>query len=62
MAESRPVIVTGASRGVAGLAPYPGGIPGLFALAIAGLVLDDLVISRPEKLPEGWNVAVVVTG
>lgn len=53
--------VRGADGAIVGLVPYPGGMPGLYAPAIAGLVLDDVVITRPANLPEGWNVAVAVT-
>lgn len=49
---------------VVGLVPYPGGMPGLYALNVEGLVIEDLKIERPAPAPEGWNVheTVVTSG
>lgn len=54
--------VKDASGRVIGLMDYPGGMPGVFAQGIDGLVLDDVVISRPEGLGAGWNGETVVVG
>jgi polygalacturonase len=40
---------------ILGLEPYPGGMPGIFAPDIDGLVLDAIEIRRPLPLPQGWN-------
>ncbi len=45
---------------VIGLVPYPGGMPGLYALNVEGLCLDAVDIRRPATLPEGWNDQVTV--
>lgn len=45
---------------IAGLMPYPGGLPGLYAHGIEGLKLDAVSISRPDPLPAGWNPQAVV--
>jgi polygalacturonase len=52
--------VKDASGRVVGLTDYPGGMPGLYAVGIAGLVLDDVTIARPDGTDEGWNAATVV--
>ncbi|MDR3515865.1 MAG: glycoside hydrolase family 28 protein [Azospirillaceae bacterium] len=47
---------------VIGLVPYPGGMPGVYAENIAGLVLNNVAIDRPDPLPGLWNrESVVVT-
>lgn len=45
----------GADGRIVGVVDYPGGMPGLFASGVEGLVVDDLVIDRPQPLPDGWN-------
>ncbi|MBF2713382.1 glycoside hydrolase family 28 protein [Agrobacterium vitis] len=45
----------GADGRIVGLIDYPGGMPGVFARGVEGLTIDDLVIDRPQPLPEGWN-------
>lgn len=45
---------------VIGLVDYPGGLPGLYAKGIAGLVLDDVTVTRPEGAAPGWNGETVV--
>jgi hypothetical protein len=52
--------VKDASGRVIGLKDYPGGLPGLYAEGIDGLVLDDVTIRRPEGVPDGWNAETVV--
>ena len=47
---------------VIGLAPYPGGLPGLWAEHVAGLALKDVRIDRPAPLPAGWAQEAVRTG
>ena len=56
--------VKGADGKVIGLVPYPGGMPGLYAHNVEGLVLEDVVIERPLPLPQGWYAQeqVVVSG
>ncbi|MBB4953621.1 polygalacturonase [Agrobacterium vitis] len=45
---------------IIGLIDYPGGMPGIFARGIAGLVLDEVEIERPQVLPAGWNPEAVI--
>lgn len=45
---------------IAGLTPYPGGLPGLFTHAIEGLALESVNIRRPEPLPASWNEKAIV--
>jgi polygalacturonase len=45
---------------IAGLIPYAGGLPGLYSHAVDSLVLESVVIRRPDPLPTSWNEEVVV--
>ncbi|HBF28895.1 glycosyl hydrolase family 28 protein, partial [Rhizobium sp.] len=45
---------------IIGLIDYPGGMPGVFAKGIAGLLLEDVSITRPDHLPDRWNPETVV--
>ncbi|MCM2293857.1 glycoside hydrolase family 28 protein [Allorhizobium sp. BGMRC 0089] len=45
----------GADGRIVGLIDYPGGMPGVFASGVDGLVLDAVGIDRPAILPEGFN-------
>lgn len=46
--------------GTTGVAPYPGGLPGVHAHGIRGLRIDDVVVHRPDPLPTGWNSRTIV--
>jgi polygalacturonase len=52
--------VKDASGRVVGLMDYPGGMPGLYAEGIDGLILDEVTVSRPEGTADGWNAETVV--
>jgi polygalacturonase len=52
--------VKDASGRVVGLMDYPGGMPGLYAEGIDGLILDEVTVSRPEGIADGWNAETVV--
>jgi polygalacturonase len=45
---------------IIGLIPYPGGMPGIFAKGVTGLVTEDIAIVRPETALEGWSEESVV--
>lgn len=45
---------------IAGLVPYPGGLPGLYAHAVDKLVLESLVVRRSDPLPANWNEEILV--
>lgn len=45
---------------IAGLSPYPDGMPGLYARSIGGLRLEAVEFRRPDPLPAGWNARAVV--
>lgn len=45
---------------ILGLVDYPGGLPGLFAKGVEGLVLDGVEIQRPTNLPSGWNAKPIL--
>ena len=47
--------VRGEDGRIVGVMDYPGGLPGLFAKGVEGLVLDGVEIERPDDLPAGWN-------
>ena len=47
--------VRGEDGRIVGVMDYPGGLPGLFAKGVEGLVLDGVEILRPDELPAGWN-------
>lgn len=53
--------VRGEDGGIVGLVPYPGGMPGLYAPGIVGLVLEDVMIERETPSPEGWNGTAIVS-
>lgn len=52
--------VRGDDGKIVGLIDYPGGMPGLFSHNVDGLVIEDVVIERPNPLPAGWNEEPVV--
>ncbi len=45
---------------IIGCIDYPGGMPGLYAHNTSDLVLEDVTITRPDTLPEGFNTEIVV--
>ncbi len=45
---------------VIGLVSYPGGMPGVFASNVENLLLQEVKISRPNPLPEGFHPEPVV--
>ncbi len=47
---------------IIGLEPYPGGMPGVYALNVGELVTEEVTIARPEPLVEGSNAETIVTG
>lgn len=49
-----------ADGSIAGMTPYPGGMPGLYAHAVEGLAMTDVEIARPPSLPSGWNEQAIV--
>ena len=51
----------GADGRVIGLIDYPNGMPGVFARNVEGLEMTDIAISRPDPLPESFNIEVVAT-
>ena len=52
--------VRGEDGRIVGVMDYPGGLPGLFARGIEGLVLDGVAIERPGDLPPGWNLEPIL--
>lgn len=52
--------VKDASGRVVGIEDYPGGMPGLYAKGVSGLVLDDVVVTRPNGAGAGWNTETVL--
>ena len=44
-----------ADGSIAGMTPYPGGMPAIYAHAVEGLTMDNTEIERPDPLPKGWN-------
>lgn len=52
--------VRGADGKIIGLVPYPGGMPGVFASDVENLALEDVKVSRPSPLPEGFHPESVV--
>jgi polygalacturonase len=51
----------GAGR-IVGLTDYPGGMPAVFARNVADITLDQVRITRPDPLPQGWNPEAIVLG
>ena len=47
---------------VIGLAPYPGGLPAVWAEHVTELAMDDVEVRRPQPLPAGWNAATIAYG
>ncbi len=47
---------------VIGMAPYPGGLPGIWAEHVSGLDLRTVEIARPDPLPAGWSADYVRCG
>ena len=45
---------------IAGLLPYPGGLPGLYAHSVKDLRLDSVAIQRPQPLPLHWNTLALI--
>ncbi|MDQ0455705.1 polygalacturonase PglB [Rhizobium paknamense] len=45
---------------IIGLIDYPGGMPALFAKGVAGLVMEEVTVDRPDPLPERWNPQNIV--
>ncbi|WP_176086724.1 glycosyl hydrolase family 28 protein [Martelella sp. HB161492] len=50
----------GSDGRVIGLIDYPGGMPGIFSANVGDLALAEIVISRPDPLPDGFNQQAVV--
>lgn len=49
-----------ADGSIAGLTPYPGGFPAVFAYGVEGLHMRSVTIDRPDPLPEDWNRDAIV--
>lgn len=48
---------------IVGLFDYPGGLPGLYASGVSGMSVENVKITKPDSLPEGWaEQAIVVVG
>ena len=45
---------------IAGLVPYPGGLPQIYAYGIDNLALESVSQKRPAPLPAGWNSDAIV--
>jgi polygalacturonase len=43
-----------------GVAPYPDGLPAIYARGIAEFTLNQLCIDRPVPLPDGWDLQTIV--
>lgn len=52
--------VRGEDGKVIGLVPYPGGMPGVFASNVENFLLEDVMVNRPEPLPQGFHPEPVV--
>ncbi|UWM78295.1 glycoside hydrolase family 28 protein (plasmid) [Rhizobium sp. WSM4643] len=45
----------GSDGRVIGLEHYPGGMPAVYVADVAGIVMNEVRITRPTPLPQGWN-------
>ncbi|EJC72448.1 glycoside hydrolase family 28 protein [Rhizobium hidalgonense] len=50
----------GADGRVIGLQDYPGGMPAVYAADVDGILMNEVRITRPAPLPQGWNENDVV--
>ncbi|AJC82850.1 polygalacturonase protein (plasmid) [Rhizobium etli bv. phaseoli str. IE4803] len=50
----------GADGRVIGLQNYPGGMPAVYAADVTGILMNEVRITRPTPLPQGWNAIDVV--
>ncbi|RUM20580.1 glycoside hydrolase family 28 protein [Rhizobium vallis] len=45
---------------VIGLERYPGGMPAVYVAGVTGILMNEVRITRPTPLPQGWNKIDVV--
>ncbi|OWO94049.1 polygalacturonase [Rhizobium esperanzae] len=50
----------GSDGRVIGLQDYPGGMPAVYVADVAGILMNEVRITRPAPLPQGWNAIDVV--
>ncbi|MBB3916775.1 glycoside hydrolase family 28 protein [Rhizobium fabae] len=50
----------GANGRVIGLERYPGGMPAVYVADVTGILMNEVRITRPTPLPQGWNEIDVV--
>jgi hypothetical protein len=50
----------GADGRVIGLERYPGGMPAVYVADVTGILMNEVRITRPTPLPQGWNEIDVV--
>ncbi|MGZ2487591.1 polygalacturonase [Rhizobium pisi] len=50
----------GADGRVIGLERYPGGMPAVYVAGVIGILMNEVRITRPTPLPQGWNEIDVV--
>ncbi|EJZ18884.1 glycoside hydrolase family 28 protein (plasmid) [Rhizobium sp. Pop5] len=50
----------GSDGRVIGLQDYPGGMPAVYVAGVTGILMNEVRITRPEPLPQGWNENDVV--
>ncbi|RFB84273.1 polygalacturonase [Rhizobium leguminosarum bv. trifolii] len=45
----------GSDGRVIGLQDYPAGMPGIYVADVTGILMNEVRITRPTPLPQGWN-------
>ncbi|PDT02828.1 polygalacturonase [Rhizobium chutanense] len=50
----------GSDGRVIGLQDYPGGMPAVYVAGVTGILMNEVRITRPAPLPQGWNENDVV--
>lgn len=50
----------GSDGRVIGLQNYPGGMPAVYVADVTGISMNEVRITRPAPLPQGWNENDVV--
>jgi hypothetical protein len=40
---------------VIGLEHYPGGMPAVYVAGVTGILMNEVRVTRPTPLPQGWN-------
>lgn len=50
----------GSDGRVIGLEDYPGGMPAVYVAGVSGIAMNEVRITRPAPLPQGWNAIDVV--